>query len=685
MRRTFAFTCLIALIATGAGSARAQAPPLTPEARDHFVAGLSAYRDGNWGEAAREFADPGLTAGPLRHYAFLYRAESLLQLGDGRAAIALAARSAELGPDDGLVPSAQIQAVTLLANAGDNAGAVAVLRRFLAQHPNHPEAARARYTLGHVLLALGQPKESIRVFTELWLMTPASLYAEGAGQQMKVLAESRVAATAPTPAERLGRAERLLGAGSVEPARAEAEALLSESLPGELALRALKLLQSAARRLGRDEAALAATNRGLATAPPKARAPWLLDAAQIQQRKSREQALLTIDRLVREYPKSGEAAEGLLLKGRLLEAAGSADAAEAVYASLAAEYPASEEAGAAIWQLGWLAWFRGARAEAAGLWTRLPAMRGGRHYRDAALYWTGRAWQESGDADAAGRQFAQLLSESPRSYYGVLAARRAARPVTAQEDPAGPALPVDPLAPLQGKSRFARAQALRMVGLADFADEEMDGLTRRAAGDPAQLYAISVAYARDARYHLALRILRVHFQLLARAGGASLPRTFWEIYYPFGWRAELTAAAGRAALDPNLVAAVVREESSFYPRARSRVGARGLMQLMPETARPMARARRLSFDAGAVLDDPGANLAIGSAFLAGLMREFGDARLAAAAYNAGPTRVKEWWAQRRSDDLEVWVEQIPFDETRGFVKRVMLSWDEYRRLYGGRQ
>src|SRR6266511_2143774 len=453
MRRTFAFTCLIALIATGADSARAQAPPLTPEARDHFVAGLSAYRDGNWGEAAREFADPGLTAGPLRHYAFLYRAESLLQLGDGRAAIALAARSAELGPDHGLVPSAQIQAVTLLANAGDNAGAVAVLRRFLAQHPNHPEAARARYTLGHVLLALGQPKESIRVFTELWLMTPASLYAEGAGQQMKVLAESRVAATAPTPAERLGRAERLLGAGSVEPARAEAEALLSESLPGELALRALKLLQSAARRLGRDEAALAATNRGLATAPPEARAPWLLDAAQIQQRKSREQALLTIDRLVREYPKSGEAAEGLLLKGRLLEAAGTA-----------------------IWQLGWLAWFRGARAEAAGLWTRLPAMRGGRHYRDAALYWTGRAWQESGDADAAGRQFAQLLSESPRSYYGVLAARRAARPVTAQEDPAGPALPVDPLAPLQGKSRFARAQALRMVGLADFADEEMDGL-----------------------------------------------------------------------------------------------------------------------------------------------------------------------------------------------------------------
>jgi soluble lytic murein transglycosylase len=681
MRRTVAFTCLIALLAAGAGPVRAQAPVLTPEARDRFVAGLGAYREGNWGEAAREFADPVLTAGPLRQYALLYRADSLLHLGDGRAAGTLAARSAELGPDGGLVPSAQVKAAAVLADAGADAGAVVILRRFLAHHADHPEAARARYLLGHALLTLGQPKESMRVFTELWLMTPASLYAEGAGQQIKVLAESGVAAQVATPAERLGRAERLLSAGSVEAARAEAEALLSEPLPGELPLRALKLLQSAARRLGRDEAALAATTRGLATAPPEARAPWLLDAAQIQQRKSREQALLTIDRLVREYPKSREAAEGLLVKGRLLEAAGSTDAAEAVYANLAAGYPLTEEAGAAIWQLGWLAWFRGARAEAAGLWTRLPALRGGRRYRDAALYWTGRAWQESGDADAAGRQFAQLLSESPRSYYGILAARRAARPVSAQEDPAGPALPVDPLAPLQGESRFVRAQALRMVELADFADEEMDGLTRRAAGDPAQLYALSAAYARDARYHLALRILRLHFHLLARAG-AALPRAFWEIYYPFGWRAELTEAAGRAALDPSLVAAVVREESSFYPLARSRVGARGLMQLMPETARPMARARRLSFNAGAVLDDPGANLTIGSAFLAGLMREFGDARLATAAYNAGPTRVKEWWAQRRSDDLEVWVEQIPFDETRGFVKRVMLSWDEYRRLYG---
>ena len=216
-----------------------------------------------------------------------------------------------------------------------------------------------------------------------------------------------------------------------------------------------------------------------------------------------------------------------------------------------------------------------------------------------------------------------------------------------------------------------------------FADEEMAEMARGALGDPKRLYALSGAYAQESRYHLALRILRRHFLSLARSGAGATPRAFWEMFYPLGWRNELIGAAGHAAVDPFLVAAVVREESSYYPQARSRVGARGLMQLMPETARPLAQARRLAFNNGELLDDPVANLDLGTAFLAALLREFGDARLAVAAYNAGPARVREWWGARRSDDLEVWVEQIPFNETRAFVKRVMLSWDEYRRLYGG--
>jgi soluble lytic murein transglycosylase len=105
------------------------------------------------------------------------------------------------------------------------------------------------------------------------------------------------------------------------------------------------------------------------------------------------------------------------------------------------------------------------------------------------------------------------------------------------------------------------------------------------------------------------------------------------------------------------------------------------MQLLPRTAEVVADARRLPWHDGA-LEDLRTNLELGTAFLATLLREWKDPRLALAAYNAGPTRVRRWWSERRTDDLEAWVEQIPFDETRQYVKRVWLAWAEYRRLYG---
>jgi len=140
-------------------------------------------------------------------------------------------------------------------------------------------------------------------------------------------------------------------------------------------------------------------------------------------------------------------------------------------------------------------------------------------------------------------------------------------------------------------------------------------------------------------------------------------------------------AATLYQIPEHLVRAVIRCESDYDPRAVSVSGARGLMQLMPDTARQLVKGRGLP-SGDDMLVDPAANLALGSAYLATLMKEFGEPRLAVAAYNAGPARVREWWKGRASDDVEAWVELIPFDETRFFVRRVMLSWEEYRRLYG---
>src|SRR5258706_1871172 len=144
---------------------------------------------------------------------------------------------------------------------------------------------------------------------------------------------------------------------------------------------------NSSRRLGRDDAALAAATDGLAGAPPERRASWLLELGRLRQRRDREAALATLDRLVREHPKSNDAPDALLLKADILETAARPAEAEKTYVKLAADYPDEDEGASALWRLGWIAWFRGNHGEATARWTRLQVVPGGQSLRDAGTYW----------------------------------------------------------------------------------------------------------------------------------------------------------------------------------------------------------------------------------------------------------------------------------------------------------
>jgi soluble lytic murein transglycosylase len=126
----------------------------------------------------------------------------------------------------------------------------------------------------------------------------------------------------------------------------------------------------------------------------------------------------------------------------------------------------------------------------------------------------------------------------------------------------------------------------------------------------------------------------------------------------------------------------MRRESSFRPGVRSGAGAEGLLQLLPSTAERVAGVLGLPGGASARLRDPDTNLALGAHYLALLVSRFGHPALAVAAYNAGPRPVAEWALARRDVPLDVWVESIPYRETRQYVKVVLSEWDTYRELAG---
>lgn len=152
-------------------------------------------------------------------------------------------------------------------------------------------------------------------------------------------------------------------------------------------------------------------------------------------------------------------------------------------------------------------------------------------------------------------------------------------------------------------------------------------------------------------------------------------------YYPLAYRQSLFLRAEQNGLNPYLVAALIRTESRFRPDAVSGQGARGLMQIMPETGQWIAAQMGVAFDP-ARLEDPDYNIQLGCWYLAHLRKEYGgDTVLALAAYNAGRGNVNQWLQDRSWTGEHETVSQIPFAETRSYVARVMRDLQIYQHLY----
>jgi soluble lytic murein transglycosylase len=682
---------LVLTAALGVASAGAAEPPPTPS-EETIVAWRAAVEQHQGGDStalAREFRADAALKSRIGDYVRWYLADVFRRRGQLTEARRMAASIAEHAKDSRLAPAGLLAAATLADRAGDAAATQQYLTRLIESYPDSAELPAALYLLGATGELRGQLDAAAAAYRELQILLPTSGWADGAGDRLAALARGGMRIPELSLTQRLDRAERLSKGGVPQAAVDEAERIASETKDTPVAVRALRIVADAAQRMKKWDVAARALSMAVARAPSAQRPTLLLEQARLTARGKQPERALPIYATVVANGTEAEAAEAAYARARILDDLDRDGEAATAYRNVATRYPAREVAGASLWRLGWIAWAGGRTREAGDAWVRLTEIPGGRPYRIPALYWAGRARETAGRADEARRLWKRVLAEAPRSYYGLLAAHRVAGDAGGEtaaaraEAPAlSLALPADPAAALAEDPGYARVDLLRRVGLLEDAVAELDVVVHRSLGDTVRLYNLSGAYVRDERYHLALRILRRHFSVLAASGHPSLPQAFWEMLYPFGWRRAVTEAAEREGLDPFLVAALVREESSYYPRAISRAGARGLMQLMPRTAQMVANHGGIALQSDDTLDDPGINVDLGTRFLAGMLKEFSDPRLALAAYNAGPGRVRQWLKARPSDDIEAFVELIPFDETRGYVKRVMLSWEEYRRVYG---
>lgn len=278
-------------------------------------------------------------------------------------------------------------------------------------------------------------------------------------------------------------------------------------------------------------------------------------------------------------------------------------------------------------------------------------------------YWQLRSSQlvNTGTGDLTD-EYAQLANE--RDFYGFLAAERSRRPYATNHQPvtvdAGAAARVSKVAGIiRAREFFARG---------DYLDARREWYHAERLFSREELIAQAALARQMDWYFPAIRGISKaqHWDDL-------------EIRFPLAYQQPITQQAKLRQLNSSWVYAITRQESGFMTDARSHAGALGLMQLMPATARETARRYSIPLANTHAVLDPERNIALGTAYLSQLYGQFqGNRVLASAAYNAGPGRVRQWTRDMPALPSDIWIETIPFDETRNYVQSVLT----YGVIYG---
>ena len=307
-------------------------------------------------------------------------------------------------------------------------------------------------------------------------------------------------------------------------------------------------------------------------------------------------------------------------------------------------------------------------------------------YRTNALFWSAKIYEKRKDTAKRDAALDELIASYPYSYYSYRAREILKLPgVAPNEIVNGNVFPdVDGQVAALSEPRLDSVRELALLGLARDAAAEMKTIAAAHPDNDGLAFRLADLYSRGGEPFKAIGVLQRRFGVFIRHGGSGVPHRFWEILFPLKDWDTIRSEAERRNIDPYLVASIIRQESGFENTSVSNAGAVGVMQIMPQEAGAIAAAAGLPAPTRQDLFDPATNIAVGVAeYSQKLDVMHGTAVLAIAAYNGGEEAVGKWLAQTPTDDIDLFVEMIPYGETRLYVKSVTRNRFEYRRIYEG--
>lgn len=648
------------------------------------------FAGGDYSKAIAAVSQQTAQQGPLALYATYYTGVSQLRLEKPADALKSFTAIAEQKPVGYLAEAAVLGQADALLALNKPSDAVSLFEAVLKQRPSRVEDVLMR--LGRAAKAAGAQDKAAEAFGRVYYEFALGDLATAAGTELALMNVRSVTPNSPRFALEMGRAQRLYSAKRYKDARDAYDNLRSLASGDDRNLIRLRIAECDyfLKKLhpARDVAKELAEGNG----PRRAEALFFYAVA-ARDLGDAGTYLTTIRRIANEFPSDPFAEEALNSLGTYYILRDEDERADDAFREMFGRFPTGNYAERAAWKAGWRAYRLGKYADTVKFFEQASSDFPRSDYRPSWLYWSARAHEKLSNQTLANLRYGIVVADYLNSYYGRMAAARlganansAAKAATASivtnDIPLPSSLPPnsDTIKALLGAEMFD--DALNELRYARRTWGENSTVDATIAWTNQQLSRNEKGMARFQLVRGAINTMRRAYPQFMTAEGSMLPHDVQTVIYPVAYWDLVKKYSAQNGLDPYLIGALVLQESTYVADIRSHANAYGLMQLMPSTARQYARKLGIPYSAR-VLTDPELNIRMGTAYFADKIKEFGGVHLALASYNAGERPVRTWMATRPSIDQDEFIDDIPYPETQGYVRKILGTAEDYRRLYGG--